>query len=172
MKKREIPQKNYYILGAVIITAIALTFYWATWYNTAKEYRMNNSVMPTVIGELTIEELDNYLLENPEIMIYMASSKDDDIKDFEDDFKELLIKENLKNDFIYVDTSKIENQEFYQSFATKYYSENLKKKKESIDIIPNIVFMEDGKVTDIMYFYEKEITKKDLEIFLKKHGVM
>ena len=171
MKKREIPKNNYIKLGVVIIATIALTFYWASWYNTTKEYRMNNSVIPTVIGEVTMEELDNYLLENPDIMIYFASSKDDTIKDFEDDFKKILVKENLKNDFVYIDTSKIETQEFYQSFAKKYYSKSLKSKKETLDIIPNIILIEDGKVIDIMHLSKKEITKEDIKNFIKKHGV-
>lgn len=171
MKKREIPQKNYFKLGAVLIATIAITFYWASWYNTTKEYRMNNSVIPTVIGEVTMEELDNYLLENPDIMIYFASSKDNDIKDFEDDFKKILVKEDLKNDFIYMDTSKIQNQEFYQSFAKKYYSKVLKSKKVSLDIIPNVVLMEDGKVTDVMHLSKKEMIEEDIKNFIKKHGV-
>lgn len=171
MNKREIPNKNYIKLGAVIIATIALTFYWASWYNTTKEYRMNNSVIPTVIGEVTMEELDNYLLENPDIIIYIASSKDNTIKDFEDDLKKILVKEDLKNEFIYVDTSKIENQEFYQSFAQKYYSKSLKSKKDSLDIIPNIVLIEDGTVKDVMYLYKKDIIKEDVKKFIKKYGV-
>ena len=171
MNKREIPNKNYIKLGAVIIATIALTFYWASWYNTTKEYRMNNSVIPTVIGEVTMEELDNYLLENPDIIIYIASSKDNTIKDFEDDLKKILVKEDLKNEFIYIDTSKIENQEFYQSFAQKYYSKSLKSKKDSLDIIPNIVLIEDGTVKDVMYLYKKDIIKEDVKKFIKKYGV-
>ena len=171
MKKREIPKNNYIKLGAIIIATIAITFYWASWYNTTKEYRKNNSVIPTVIGEITMEELDNYLLENPDIMIYIGSSKDDSIKDFEDDLKKIVVKENLKNDFIYMDTNKINSQEFYQSFAKKYYSKDLKSKKESLDIIPNIILIEDGKAKDVMYLYEKDIDKEDVKNFIKKHGV-
>lgn len=172
MQKKQIPAKNYYILGSIIIITIALAFYLTMWYNTAKEYRMNNSIITTVLGELTMEELDNYLLENPEVIIYMASSKDQTIKDFEDEFKTFLIKNDLKNNFIYVDVSKINTPEFYQSFANKYYTEELKNKQKNLDIIPNALMLENGKVIDLMYRRPIKIKKEDIKVFLKKHGVI
>ena len=49
---RKIPFKNYVILGLVFLFTIGVVFYARDWYNTTKEYYMQNSVMKDAIREI------------------------------------------------------------------------------------------------------------------------
>ena len=95
MKERNIPLKNYLILLLLMIVTIFIVFYLSSWYNTSKEYYQNNSILSEYLPELKTEEIDSFLIDNPEVVIYYASAKDENIKAFERDFKKLIEKINI-----------------------------------------------------------------------------
>ena len=72
MEKREVPLKNYLILLMLTIGIVCLVFYLASWYNTTKEYYKNNSILSKYLPEVKSEEISSFLVDNPEIVIYVA----------------------------------------------------------------------------------------------------
>lgn len=166
MQKRDIPLKNYLILLAVSLGTILLVFYLVSWYNTSKEYYQNNSILSKYLSEIKSDEIHSYLLDNPEVIIYYASAKDESIKSFEKEFKKMIEEKEIKQSIIYIDSSKEENSSFISNLN------NISNKKMNSIIIPNLIYIKDGKLNKILYSTEVQINKRDVRNFLIKCGVI
>lgn len=172
MKKQNIPIKNYIILGILVVVTIFLTFYLSSWYKTSKEYKSQHSVVADLLSTIKIEDIDNYLIDNPNIVIYMASSKDNQIVDFENDFKNFVLKEEINDELVYLDTSTITSDNDYQR-VERFFSDKLQKDNIKLVNKTNLLVVKDGKIFDIMYTSEKrEINIEDVEQFLKIYEVI
>ena len=170
MEKRIVPTRNYIILGILIIATVVLTFYFVSWYEASKEYRQNNSVIADILPKITIEDIDNYLLDNPNTVIYMASSTDENIKDFEKQFKKLLVQEEISDSIVYIDTNSIVDNN-YQPLV-KRLSDTLTKKNVSLDNKTNLLIVRDGEIIDILYKDNTAINESDVEHFLDVYEVL
>jgi len=166
MKNRDIPLKNYVILFVISVLTVILVFYLVSWYNASKEYYQNNSILSEYLSELKSDEISSYLIDNPEVVIYYASAKDSSIKDFEKEFKKLIEDMEIKDDIIYIDSSKTENINFV--IQLNKVSDN---KIESV-VVPNLIYIKDSKVNQILNFDESTINKRDVRNFLIKCGVI
>lgn len=160
MQKRNIPLKNYLILTIVSLLTVFLVFYLVSWYNTSKEYYQNNSILSKYLSELKSDEMSSYLIDNPEIVIYYASAKDGNIKNFEKEFKKLIESNEIKDDIVYIDASKEENSNFVSNIN------KISDKKRDNLFIPNLIHIKEGKVDKILYASEKNITRRDVHNFL------
>ena len=100
--KREIPVKNYVILILVFLVTIVAVFYVRDWYNTTKNYYAQNSVMTKVVREIKSEEISNYILENQRFILYVSSGQNGELKNFENDLKDLIKKMDLSEEVLYM----------------------------------------------------------------------
>lgn len=166
MKKRNIPLKNYVILLLISLGTISLVFYLRTWYNASKEYYQNNSIMSEYLSELKSEEINSYILDNPEVVIYYASAKDTSIKSFEKEFKKLMEEYEIKDEIIYIDASKQENVNLISGLNA------ISDKKIDLIVVPNLIHVKDGKVNKILYSEETQINKRDVRNFLIKSEII
>lgn len=172
MEKRVIPLKNYLIFAMVAITSFGVVYNVAGWYKNVREEMNNTSIMPSVISEILSDELNNYLVDNASPVIYMASSKDKEIKTFEKEFKKLIINNEIADQIIYLDTSKIFDQTFYTKLITKYFSKQLIDNKVTLDTIPNIMIFKDREVVSVLYKTNQSINKNTVELFLVVNEVI
>ena len=88
---KKIPLKNYIIYSIIVLVTFAISIYIVMLFNRSKEYYENNSVLADVLYEIlpknnlsVSDNLNNYLLENSNLIIYISSGKDKDIKELED----------------------------------------------------------------------------------------
>lgn len=170
MEKRIIPTKNYFILGILVIVTIMLTFYFVSWYEASKEYRKENSVIADVLSEIKIEEIDNYVLDNPNIVIYMASSTDQSIKEFENKFKRFIVKHEITDAIIYLNTNNVENNDY--QILEKRFTDDLTSKNTTLVNKTNLLIVREGKVIDILYKDDKLINESDMNQFLEMYEVL
>lgn len=165
---REIPKKNYILVFVITIATIGLVVYFSNWYKASKEYYLESSVMTNFLGEIKETEIENYILENPEVVIYISSDQLDETKKFEKQLKDYIIKEEIKAHFIYLNCSKVTN-DFLSNFQKKYFKGGL----SNIHITyPNLLVVKDGKITDVLYKLKQEPDIKDARKFLEKNGVL
>lgn len=172
MQRKEIPMKNYITLALIMLITLLLALYWMTWYKTNQEYQKSHSVMTEFLFQIKQSELENYLLDNPNGLIYIASSKDEQIKSFERQLKKLILKYDLKDQFIYIDTNDVDEANLSQTITKKYISDNLKKKKVKFEFIPNLLLFEDGKMIDILNKNDRQLEIEDVTFFLEIHEVI
>ena len=56
--------------------------------------------------------------------------------------------------------------------GTIYYSDKLKSSNVELNVIPNLLLFQDGKVVDLLYKVESAYTYNEIVIFLENYGVI
>lgn len=146
---RKIPFKNYVILGLVFLFTIGVVFYARDWYNTTKEYYMQNSVMKDAIREIKGDELSNFILENQKFILYVASGKNMEIKDFENKFKDLIQDMDLNDLVLYMNLDDVDSNRLYDSLKSYAFDSKVKNQINSNSMASMYVFT-DSKITDVL----------------------
>lgn len=168
---REIPKKNYIILIILSIGTILLVFYLNNIYKERLEYNNQNSNVMSFLSEIKEEELNNYILDNHDTIIYISSSINNENKKFESELKNYINKKNLSKDIIYLDSSNLSDS-FYNNLKNNYLSDGLKKQNIQLNITPNIIIIKEEKIVNVLY--QQATTKfdsKQAKEFIKKYWV-
>ncbi|MEI3529491.1 MAG: DUF6568 family protein [Bacilli bacterium] len=167
--KRNIPRKNYLIVVLMAIVVAALVLYLAKLY-TNSNIDQKHSLMSNYLSNVTIQELDNYLLENPNIIIYWADNEDLSNNRLENDLKKYLIEHDLQRNIIFINTHDLTVDEI-NNVADKYLNSELKNKNIKLETIPNLLWVEDGKIVDVLYTYEQSMDMDNIKEYLENTGV-
>lgn len=163
--KRKIPKKNYVIVVIMAIVVIALVFYLAKLYTNAT-LNKNSSVISNYLSNVTLEEMDNYLLENPDVIVYWADREDLTNEKFEKQLKKYIVKNNLQKYFVFVDIKDIDVKEI-ESISNKYLSKKIKN--VNLETKPSLLIIEDSKIVEVVYTYEQDM--KYLREKFQRYGV-
>lgn len=156
---REVPRKNYIYLFLILLGSLLLLLYIYTWYDAYNENRLNTSIMDKYLTVINYNELDNYIIENKDAVIYVSILGNEDISKFEKKFKNLVYEHNLKNDILYLDIS---NENI--SIATK---------KLNIDEeFPYLVVYTNGVITDTYSINDNNYSNAKIEKYLNRIGVI
>lgn len=167
---REIPKKNYIIFALVIIVSLGIVAYCVRWYQMSQSVE-NSNVMDGVVSELKSDELSSYLLDNPNVIVYLAPSDSTENKSLEDELHDLIIRKELTNEFVYLDSSMITDSSIYDDYEDKYLSDTLKNQSIDLSVTPNLWYFRDGKIMDVMNTVSRVSSIQDVEHFLDKNGV-
>ena len=167
--KKEIPYKNYIILVLVFLMTILVTLYVRDWYNTTKVYYAQNSVMTKVVKEIKSEEISNYILENQRFILYVSSGQNSQIKDFEDEFKNLIQNLDISDDVLYMNLDGVNTGSFYDLLKNNYVR-NSKIKNQIVDSNSSLYLFTDGKVSGVLNNVS-DYSIKRLENIIKSWGV-
>ena len=162
--KREIPKKNYFIVLAIGAVTIAVVLYVATLYKNTK-FNDEKSVISDYLFNINVEELDNYLLENPDVVIYWANSEDLENAKFEKKLKKFIIKKDLQKQFIFLEVKGIEDKTILD-VEKKYLTKNA-----SLNNYPLILIVKDGKINEVIKS-SQNIDIDYLEEKFMNHGVI
>ena len=166
---KTIPKKNYIILGLLAVVTVLAVIYMSKWYRASENYYLENSVMKELVGEVKELEFENYILENPDIVIYISKDQSKITKKFEKKLKKYILDENLKSHFIYVN-GKDSTESFLLNFKEKYFINGMKELEITY---PNLLILENGKVKDILYRTAlEERNVKDVKPFLQRNEVL
>lgn len=139
---REVPKKNYIIMFVIVACVVIATIALANAYNNRdKETR----VMYNYLSEIKKKDLDTYLLEKPNAIIYVADKYNLDNEDLEEQIKNKIVELNAVDYFVYLDL-KDDDINFLQKFNQKYNG-NLEDGK-----FPILIVMEEGKIAN--YYYD------------------
>ena len=156
---REVPKKNYIYLCLILLGSILFLIYLYTWYETYNENKLNTSIMDEYLTVINYNELDNYIIENKNAVIYVSILGNEDINKFEKKFKNLISENNLKNDILYLDIS----------------NENIREatKKLSIDKnLPYLVVYTNGVITDTYSIDDNNYSNDKIEKYLNRIGAI
>ena len=78
---KKIGLKNYIIYILIVFVTVALAIVFSFWYKNIKDEQTTKSM--TAIAEIKETDLDNYLTENNNIIIYLGNSKKESLKEFQ-----------------------------------------------------------------------------------------
>lgn len=136
--------KNFCILLGICIFTILIALFIRNWYHSYNDVLNNNQVMSATIKKVNDVELYNYLLENPDSLVYVT-----DLNSKNKSFEKKL--NNYLNDFALTDviilfdiSNKKDLKTFYEEFNNNYmYTVSLSE-------IPAFIVFQDGKVSEII----------------------
>ncbi len=118
MKK---PTKNYVILGVIYLGIILLVCYLASWYQTYQEYQKSTPILENVLSEVRPNEIEHYLQEEPNAILYLCTASEMKCRDFEKEFKYYIKKHTLDSSVTYLNLSSLEDIPlFVQEFLHQY----------------------------------------------------
>lgn len=159
--------RNYIILIVIFLFGAGLTLYLCKWYSVYEDYKKEIPVIRDSLLEITYEDLDHYVMENPSTVIYMCTASNDTCRNYEKDFKKLVQKKELKDSIIYLNLSNLNQDDFVNDFNSKYEFKN-----KLTTNYPAFVIFEDGAVTGLLQGREnKELTISSTKQFLELNDV-
>ena len=162
MKKTSVEVKNYIIYAVLVVITMMVVFYLGKWYQKTERYRNDDSVITTVLSEIKLNELDSYLIENPNSVVYVLNYNLD-TDTYEDILKDIVVRYDLRDEIIFLNLT---DQNDLSQFAQKYLSSNIELK------IPNLCVFESGKIVSIMNEKNSLLEEQNTIDFLKKNGVI
>lgn len=160
---KKILLKNYVVLGIILITSVVIVLFINNWLSSINEQKKEKSIIANIIHEIKTDDIDDYILENPNFIIYMASKDDCNDVSFEKKFKSFLIDNELEKETVFLNLDEI-NDEIYLKFIQKYYN------GANMPVFNNsIIIIENQKIRDILN--GKKLKIKEVKKFLKDNGV-
>ena len=123
--------------------------------------------MDRYLQVINYNELSDYIAENKDAYIYVSVLENQDIRDFELDFKTTIIEKSLKNEVLYLDLTTIYNNSNEMKRLNEQYNINNK----SIEDVPCILVFKDGSLTKIYDIKENNYNIEQVEQFLQEEGV-
>ena len=142
---RVIPKKNYIILGIVVLLTIGLVYYFYTWSKLYNDVKLNERILDNYMEVINYNELEDYLIENPDTVIYVSVLKNSTIRDFEKKFRKVLKNNEIDKKILYLDlTNDIDNKNLKNEMKKKYHINNL-----DITDVPLIMVIENGTLKTI-----------------------
>lgn len=155
--------KNYIILGLVLIVTIIIVSYFLKWYSTYQDSKLNTMILDEYLQVIRYNELQDYLVENKDTIIYISKLNNQEIRTFEKKFKNVIIKYNLNNSILYLNITD-EN-------TNNFKIENITK-NNSIKELPLLIIYRDGKIYNIYNIKENNYNINLLINYLKDEGIV
>lgn len=106
-KKKDIPKKNYFILGIILIISCILVYYINAWYSLYQYEKRGSSPITTYMEIINYNEVENYIEENSDAIIYISKSNNLKIRKFEEDNEKLFKKLELNYNILYMDAKDV-----------------------------------------------------------------
>ena len=164
-KEKEIPLKNYILLSIVLILTIVVVIYFFLWKNTYEKSKLQTPILDDYLLVINYNELNNYLVENKDAIIYVSKLNNENIRLFENKFKNIINKNNLNNKILYLDlTEELKENNIVKKINKKYGKEMTE--------VPTIVIIKDGKISSSYNIKENKYNIKLLEKYLENEDVI
>lgn len=165
VKKRTI--KNYCILALIVVVFIGLVLYLCKCYRVYDEYQKEIPVIRGSLQEIVSDDLEHYVVENPNSIIYVCFANNDNCRNFEKKFKKFVETKEMKDEIVYLNTTGIDQEEFVKAFNEKYA-----KKKELTSNYPAIILFDEGKAVSILQAKENNnLSIEKVENFLEVNKI-
>ena len=120
-KLRKIPVKNYVILSIVIIVTLFILYYFYMWVDVYKESKINMPIMDRYMSVINYNELDNYIVENPDTIVYVSVLENENIREFEKKFKNKYKNDEIDKEILYMNvTNDIKDKDIFDDMVSKY----------------------------------------------------
>lgn len=133
---RDVPKKNYLILLIMALSVVIVTMTLINVYNNRIK---KTSIMYNYLSEIKENDLDAYLMEKPNIIIYIANKYDLNNNDIEKNLKKKMIKLNINDYFVFLN---INNDMDVIDKLNKKYNGSIEKE------LPVVVVFEEGMIKE------------------------
>lgn len=151
---RVVPLKNYFIVFAIFVATIFCVFLLRYWYISYEEYQLTIPILKDKITEVTVNELDTFLAENLDPIVYIEVSEDENSREVAKDLIDVVKERNLTERVVYVNLSSVENKDaFFADFTAKYMDD------KKLEYYPSLLIFSEGKVVAFVSRTEKQVLR-------------
>lgn len=166
---REIPVKNYIILGVIVIITTLAAVYLCSWYKQYDDNKITTPVITEVLREVEYNNLNSVLQERDVLAIYLCTTNESKCRNFEKKLSKYIKDNNLTEEIIYLNLGyKNDEMNLLNKIYDKYKSESLVKK---VYKYPALLLFNQGKLVDVLSSNEKEITINQVDEFLEGYEI-
>jgi len=170
MSKKEsvkIPVSNYVKVGLVVAIVVFVSLMVRNWYISSVNYELNMPIITeTLISEINTDEVYNYVRENENTILYIGVVSDENCRNFETDFNEVIKSRSLEDTITYLNISKVKSKSKFIKEFNKFYDAKLVG-------YPSIIIFEEGEVKATLTVKTgKELKVEDAIKFLDDNGVV
>ena len=173
---KKIPRKNYILVGIICFITLIFVVYFTYVIKKKQAVIVESSVLSGYVLELGEKEimtnLTNYIVDNPEIILYVSYGNDKYLNSFEKEFKELLKEYNLKSNFVFVNLNAVSNKNFLNELRENFFSDDLNNNYIKLEKQSNMFLFKNGEIVKILYYAEQRINIDDVKKFLVSEGVI
>lgn len=141
---REVPKKNYIIMLIIILSIIIVTIFLSNQYNTRFK---RTSVLYNYLSEIKKKDLDSYLIEKPDIIIYASNKYNNSFELQEEKIMQEIMDNNIYDYFVYLNLEDKKLNIFNE--LNKKYNGNLKNQ------LPVLIIFENGEIKNAYYDLDK-----------------
>ena len=141
---REVPKKNYIIMLIIILSIIIVTIFLSNQYNTRFK---RTSVLYNYLSEIKKKDLDSYLIEKQDIIIYASNKYNNSFELQEEKIMQEIMDNNIYDYFVYLNLEDKKLNIFNE--LNKKYNGNLKNQ------LPVLIIFENGEIKNAYYDLDK-----------------
>ncbi len=165
---KEIPVKNYLVLGVIIIITLLASLYIFAWLRQYNDSKVNTPIITSTLREVQYNNLNTVVKERDILVMYMCTTDEDICRNFEKKFASYVSNNNLTEEIIYLNLGyNKDNNNLLQKVYNNYKSENLVKK---VYEYPTLVIFNQGKIVDVLSSNGKNtITIEQVNDFLESY---
>lgn len=157
---RKVSFSNYIIMLSIVIILVFGVFLLRNIYLTREENKLNELVLEEVLtNKIMVNELDNYIDENPDTIMYIGVGRDEVSKKFEKSIKSYIVKNELNNEIIYLNLFEEEVSGFIDNFNKKY------KTDEKIEFYPLVISFKNGEANKVL---QRDLSKENFVKFINE----
>lgn len=157
---------NYIKVLILAIFTVLVVLILANNYVKRSNYERENDDVMNFLSNIKYEELSNYLIEHHDGYIYMAPSSDSTLDEFEEQFKNYLVTNELEKEFVYLDSSNI-TSDMYADFVNNYFSSSLSN--VTLSSIPTLLVVREQKVVAVL---GSDLTIDSVQNFVNTYEVL
>lgn len=124
--------KKIILLVTICVITLAVLIIALKIHENKEDNMLSQSEVKNYLTEIKYEEIQNHVVEQPSIVIYVSNSSEDTTRNFDKIFVPVIKKYNLENEIIYIninDTTIVDP--LYQN-------------------APELIFYKDGEVSDML----------------------
>ena len=129
MGKKEgmkIPFSNYVKVVIVVVLVVFGSLILRNWYIGGVNYELNMPIITeTLISEVNTNEVYNYVRENENTILYMGVVNDENCRNFEKEFNEVIKNRSLEDTITYLNISKVKSKSKFIKEFNKFYDTEL-----------------------------------------------
>ena len=115
------------------------------WFDAYNESKLNKPILNKYMDVINYNELDDYLVESPDAIIYVSILEDSEIRSFEKKFKSILRTNQVEQDVLYMDiTEELKDSKIKREMISKYNFNGT-----NISNVPVIMVFDNGELSNI-----------------------
>jgi hypothetical protein len=153
---KQIPKKNYIIYSIILCLTLGVSLIAFFIYNNQKSYDDSIPILRAKVKEIESKDVDQYLLENPNSLLYIGVAQDSNSRHIEKELINLINNNNLN--VIYLNITDLSNKkEFYKSFNSKYGTNH------TLQNYPAFIIIRESKIFDMVQRTDRDLYIGDIQ---------